>query len=203
MTCNHCGKPTKKPTSKFCSITCKNESQRGKREALNPEINVKCKIDGKTFEDYLNRSGILKKYSETTLNKPFDWEDWEQIKVETESRWKCPYCPESFKCNKLDSGGWIGRHLLEVHGMDKVEYVKSNPSESYLWPTKLSVESKTKEMLNDLRKQVKCLECGELFSKISNTHLMNKHNMTTEQYKRKYPDAIIISEEQSNILKGK
>lgn len=35
-------------------------------------------------------------------------------------------------------------------------------------------------------KKVKCLECGEYFEMISNSHLKYKHQMTMEEYKAKY-----------------
>ena len=52
---------------------------------------------------------------------------------------------------------------------------------------------------------VKCLECGKELGLITALHLFYKHNMTMEEYKIKYPGAIIREttnmEEMSKAIK--
>lgn len=45
---------------------------------------------------------------------------------------------------------------------------------------------------------VKCKECGDNFSKITRTHLESKHNLTLEDYKRKYPTAELSTKKYTN-----
>ena len=43
--------------------------------------------------------------------------------------------------------------------------------------------------------KIQCLECGQYFAQISHLHLEKCCNLTPKQYKEKYPDAVIVSEE--------
>jgi hypothetical protein len=63
-----------------------------KKVALDPTMNIRCKIDGKVFSDYLNGSGTLTRYSKNVLKKELDWNDWEKFDVELKPTWNCPYC---------------------------------------------------------------------------------------------------------------
>lgn len=42
-----------------------------------------------------------------------------------------------------------------------------------------------------MENKIKCNECGKYFKRISTTHLLHKHEMTYEDYFKKYPNAII------------
>lgn len=44
-------------------------------------------------------------------------------------------------------------------------------------------------------KLIKCEVCGLMYKSITNTHLKNKHNLTTTEYKRLFPDTLMISAE--------
>jgi len=50
---------------------------------------------------------------------------------------------------------------------------------------------------------VKCKECGREFRAITHTHLEKDHNMTPEQYIKKYPGTNMVSEETSQKLSSK
>jgi very-short-patch-repair endonuclease len=47
---------------------------------------------------------------------------------------------------------------------------------------------------------LKCEICGRLFKSITNSHLRDKHNMTTTEYKTKFPDAKMIRDDHFEIL---
>ena len=40
-----------------------------------------------------------------------------------------------------------------------------------------------------------CKICGKKFRKLSNTHLLEKHNITTEEYKLQFENSLIVCEE--------
>lgn len=196
--CEICGNQTKKEINRFCSIKCKSKAA-PKKEKLDPTKTIKCKIDGKIFVDYENRSGVLKRHSVNQLKKEFDWNDWEIVVVDLEKRWQCPHCSESFKCSGIDAGGWIAKHLLSIHGKTKIDHVIDFPIDSILWPNRLKKSQQKLKLETSEDSRVQCLECGKYFEKISNTHLMNRHNgMTMGEYKRKHPRAKVNSKELSN-----
>lgn len=47
---------------------------------------------------------------------------------------------------------------------------------------------------------LKCEICGNYYKSITNTHLKNKHNMTTEEYKLQFPDSKMIRNSHFNKL---
>lgn len=184
----------------YCSNPCKfsdKEYNQGRKPTIknNPNLIARCKVDGKTLNDVNNLGGHLSSYSKNNLNKEFDWNDWEIIDKPEVEHWNCPYCDWKGKAqNGLDGGGWIGKHLEKVHNLTKDAHVEQFPIDSKLWPNKLKVIAQKKFINSDVDNQVKCLECGELFMKISNTHL-SKHNMSLQEYKLKYPNAQVESVE--------
>lgn len=47
---------------------------------------------------------------------------------------------------------------------------------------------------------IKCELCGNTFKSITNSHLKNKHNMTTDEYKKQFPNSNMISKDHLNKL---
>lgn len=47
---------------------------------------------------------------------------------------------------------------------------------------------------------IKCELCGNYYKSITNTHLSNKHNITTDEYKTLFPESKMISDMHNNIL---
>lgn len=185
MSCQQCGGPTKKPTMKFCSVDCKSAAQKGKREVLDPSKKIKCKIDGKVYDDYLNRSGCLRRYSESTLNKEFDWEDWEIITVDVKPTWNCPHCDWT-TVDIENKSGWITVHLQDKHGITPEQHCETYPEDRSLWIEYWKHYNHEQFKSESSDNRVQCLECGEYFTRINNKHLA-VHGMTLEEYDRKYP----------------
>lgn len=188
----------------YCSNACKfKDSNLNKKRCVKPKNDnnflIKCKIDGYLSKDVQNLSGVLSRHSLNKLNKIFNWEDWEIITAYNENNyWKCPLCNWTGKAkNGLDGGGWIAKHLLNEHNLSKLQYVKQFPHDNKLWPNRLNKEIIHKKINTDVNAGVKCEECGKIFQKITETHLKSEHNLTTQEYKEKYPYAKINSVELS------
>lgn len=202
MNCKNCETGLSKKQKSFCSIKCKSEWQaKQPKEIFDQTKQFKCLIDGKLFNIGSKRSGSLLRYSKNILNKSFDESDWEIVnKIVNEiPKWNCPHCDKSFKCNGIDAGGWIGNHLLKVHGFSKIDHVQKFPQDSVLWPNRLKKAERKLKIETSDKHRVECLECNQFFSKISNSHLRLKHGgMTMEQYKKKHPFARVNSQELSD-----
>lgn len=198
MSCQQCGGSTKRSTMKFCSRDCKNAAQKGKREILDSSKNIRCKIDGKLYDDYLNRSGCLRRYSETVLNKNFDWADWEIITIDAKLTWNCPYC--DWKSIDVENkSGWITVHLQNKHDLSPDKHCETYPEDRSLWVEywKQYKYEQFKNAADDNR--VQCKICNEWFLSITNSHL-SSHGYTVEQYKNEF-DSEIVSKTTSNRLK--
>lgn len=188
----------------YCSNTCKfsdaelNKS-RSRKDKNDPNKVARCKIDGKIVADEKNLGGHLGIHSKKVLLKDFDWNDWEIIdrSINTDQRWNCPHCDFSTKSKDgKDGGGWIGKHLELVHNTSKDQHVEQFPDDHILWPHKLKVIAKQNKIEAHEDNRVQCLECGEYFQKISNSHLVSKHDgLTMDEYKRKHPFAKVNSQE--------
>lgn len=199
MNCKICGTVLRKKTASFCSIACKSEHQRRQVKIKpDPTKKIRCKIDGKCFDDYLNRSGALTQYSMNVLNRPFNWEDWESFVVEMKPTWNCPHCNwKSVDVN--NKSGWITTHLKNAHGITPSQHCVDFPQDFGMWKTEWS-NIANENMLNESEhNRVLCLECGQYMVSVTNTHLQ-KHGMTVEQYRKKYPDSSLVSGEYSDRL---
>lgn len=185
MPCIICNKPTKKPINKFCSVECKSIAQSGKKKAdLDPSKQIKCKIDGKTFKDYLNQSGTLTSYSKNTLNKPFDWNDWEIIGVSVKPRWNCPYCDWT-TVDTENKSGWITTHLETTHDKTPQQHCETFPIDKHLWKTYWEEQERDQYLNESEDNRIECKICGEWMKKISNSHLQT-HNITEFEYKSQF-----------------
>jgi hypothetical protein len=190
----------------YCSNICKfadeeYNSARSVKLKNDPTKSARCKIDGKIIKDEKNLGGHLSTHSIHKLNKEFDWNDWEIIDnpVDDFEYWDCPHCDWKGKTkNGLDGGGWVAKHLDKVHQISKVYHAKQFPNDNGLWPHRLNRDKKKAHINSDEQNHIKCLECGEFFAKISNTHLLNKHGMTMDEYKTKHPSAKVNSQELTN-----
>lgn len=197
MICKICGNPTKKPTAMFCSNKCLGESKRGKRESLDPTKRIRCKVDGKEYDDYLNRSGCLTIHSKNVLNKTFDWDDWEIFNVDMPALWNCPYCEWTTKDTE-NKGGWITSHLETVHSLKPEDHCKEHPGDKGLWIEYWKHYRKEVFKQESADNRVQCKICKQYFMSITQTHLAT-HGYTVEQYKNEF-DSNIVSKNTSDKL---
>lgn len=199
MNCKICRKELTKKQTKYCSTDCKSKAHH-----LAPKVTAdntkqfKCKIDGKLFNFGAKSSGALKKYSINKLLKEYDENDWEIVEktINIEDFWQCPHCEWKGKANDgKDGGGWIAKHLNDVHQISKVGHVNQFPHDSGLWPVRLAREQ-TKIKVNEHEdNRIECKECGEYFTTLTNSHLLKRHGMTKDEYRKKHDVAILSSDE--------
>lgn len=183
----------------YCSNQCKfsdNEYNTKRSPKLKNDANkvVRCLIDGKVIADQNNLGGHLSSYSKNFLNREFNWSDWEIIdKPEPDCIfWNCQYCDWKCKCDGIDKSGWIGVHLSKKHNISRERHCEKFPNDKSLWRKYWSCKERT-ELLSIEENRVECLECHNWFKKITNTHLLDCHNITMSQYKKKHPNAIVNS----------
>ena len=202
MNCKNCkGQLTKKQKA-FCSIKCKSEFQANQpKETFDETKQYECLIDGKLFNIAAKRAGALKKYSKNVLNKEFDENDWkiiEKNKVEIQ-KWNCPHCNWSCKCNGQDLSGWIGKHLLDKHQIDKEQHIKDYPAGKTLWKMHWIRSERINKINESEENRIQCLECGEYMISITTSHL-KKHGMTKQQYRNKHNIQILSSDSFRNEM---
>ena len=189
MQCRHCGNDLSKKAKAFCNNGCKSEYQKLQPKLIFDQTKqYRSKIDGKCFSLGAKQSGQLKKYSKNTINKEFEWDDWEiiDVPVNTDDRWNCPHCGWSGKTKDgKDNGGWVGKHLFQNHNITKDKHIEQFPNDN-LWSHSLKKIERVKTMNEHTDNRIECLECNEFFAKISNTHLKDKHDMTTDDYRAKH-----------------
>lgn len=178
-------------------------------ESENGEYIATCKQTGKVFKDANNYSGALTTHikslypeieipANTYLNKRYEIEygkkwyaDYFDIQeVDKKETKKCPYCDWETE-DVLNRTGCFEVHLKKTHNIDLSEHLDKYPDD-------IDYFSNYKDY-NDVDSFVSCLECGEKMGIINNRHL-EKHNMTVNDYKIKYPSAILVSKNSSKKL---
>lgn len=178
-------------------------------ESETGEYIATCKQTGKVFKDANNYSGALTAHiktlhpeieipANTYLNKRYELEhgkkwyaDYFDIQeVDKKETKKCSYCDWETE-DVLNRTGCFEVHLKKTHNIDLSEHLDKYPDD-------VDYFSNYKDY-NDVDSFVSCLECGEKMGIINNRHL-EKHNMTVNDYKIKYPSAILVSKNSSKRL---
>ena len=166
------------------------------------------KRNGFTTNDYENKAGVLTTY----INKEYNveiptlyfrrryymetgnywWEQWFDIKlVDNAETKKCPYCDWE-TVDIYNKSGMFETHLLKVHGVTKIEYLKEFPQEKEYF---IAVDPKiNRQMETDEDKFVVCKVCGKKLGRIDTQHL-KMHNMTKIDYIEKYGTDNLVSKE--------
>lgn len=164
------------------------------------------KRNGFTTNDYENKAGVLTTYINKTYNVEIPtlyfrrkyymetgnywWEQWFDIRLvdDVETK-KCPYC----KWETVDiynKSGMFETHLLKVHGLTKIEYLKEFPQEKDYF---VAVDPKTnRQMETNKDKFVVCKVCGKKLARIDAHHL-KIHNMSKLNYIEKYGNSNLSS----------
>lgn len=169
------------------------------------------KKTGVSYKDYMNNAGLLtthiekeygmetptlydrRKYYMETGN--YWWEQWFDIVEEKDETYaiKCPYC--DWGTNDTDNrSGAFTHHLTSVHHMTVKEHLEKHP-EDYKYFKKQSKQIEKEKHLENPDNYVICPICGKKMPKITYSHLRNVHNMGMVDFKEKYPDARIMSNE--------
>ena len=173
------------------------------------------KLSGETYNDYMNNGGFLtshikKKYNEkipSLYNRRlfymktgnYWWEQWFNIiKVKNEETKKCPYCTWETLDIHNKSGAFLN-HLKYEHDMTIEEYIKNNPNDANYFSRQLKEIEKNK-LLENSYYYVICPLCGKKMPKITNSHLLKNHNTTLKEFKVKYPNIKIMSDNMNKQL---
>jgi predicted transcriptional regulator/very-short-patch-repair endonuclease len=181
------------------------------------ELIAKCKKTNTIIKDPNNLSGKLtkhiidvygdvwipknnyqrKKYESTNHKKWFE-EYFDIIKINTPPTRKCKLCEwETIDIN--NKTGCFENHIKEKHMISINEYLKKFP-EDIKFHSNYVKQNELNDFLSKKENYVICNLCGEKMKSITNSHLKNKHNITTLEYKLKYPNNKIVSNTISNQL---
>lgn len=172
-----------------------------------------CRMTGKRFDDYRNSSGALIRHLKLTIpgiqiptgykrrsyekktgcpwhGQYFDFV--ENVETPLPQR-KCAHC-EWRTYDMTNSSGWYTSHIREEHGLSVIDHLTIHPEEHALFSTASLNENRVRRhdgmaYGDDF---IKCMECGEKLKYVTNTHL-KKHNMTSWEYKLKYPMSMSCS----------
>lgn len=144
-----------------------------------PDINI---------PSYYERKKYYTKYNRNWYEEYFDMV---KIKKKGEILRKCEYCDWATKDIENKSGAFE-QHLLKKHNKTLEEYLNEFPDNRKYHKTYESRELKKKRNYHK-DKYVICKLCCEPLEFINEHHLKTKHNITTKEYKNRFPTEKIIS----------
>ncbi len=166
---------------------------------------VICKKTGISFDDINNLSGSLTNHIINTYGDiPIPTNTYQRKKYELEygKKWfeeyftlkeidkditrKCKYCNWETK-DLSNKTGCLEQHLKMAHNKSMIDFISEYPDELILH----SSYSKKIE-LGKMTNHVICQICDKKLGYLTNTHL-EKHGLDMVDYKLKFPNAIIIS----------
>lgn len=165
--------------------------------------------DGKEFCDHMNQGGYLTSYIKekvgTEIPTLYDrrkyymetgnywWEQWFRIeKRENKPTKKCPYCDWETE-DISNRTGAFGRHLCVTHQIDIKKHISIYPEDITYFNTYAKKIEKEKN-LSDERNYIICPLCGEKLERMTMWHLKSKHNLSTKEFKKMFPNFTMLSE---------
>lgn len=157
-----------------------------------------------TTKDYMNAGGFLTSYIKKTygieiptlhdrqeyykMTGDYWWEQWFDIeKKKCKETKKCPYCDWE-TVDVTNKCGVFGHHLLKAHNKTIGDYLKEHPEDSDYFPIYMAKQKRLKDMENDYN-HVVCPLCGKKYMKLSTYHITHYHNISIEEFRRRYPDS--------------
>ena len=160
------------------------------------------KKDGREFQDYLNKSGVLTAYIEKhypqvviphknirlrefKITGRYWWEEYFDVIIREKNIQdvkKCPYC-EWTTIDIENKSGALEQHLLKKHGITKEQYIIEHPEDKEYF--EIANKTLQRQWETDPDKYVICAICGKKLSRIDSAHL-SKHGITKDEYILKY-----------------
>jgi DNA-binding transcriptional regulator YhcF (GntR family)/very-short-patch-repair endonuclease len=131
-----------------------------------------------------------KKYELINKKKWFE-EYFNIVEIEILPTRKCKVC-EWETTDTSNKTGCFENHINQSHGIILDDYLSTFPNDIIYHPNYVK-KTELNKFLSKTKNYVICKICGEKMKSISNTHLKNKHNITTLEYKLKYPNEKIVS----------
>jgi hypothetical protein len=180
-----------------------------------------CKNTGKEFKDYKNSSGILTTYLKDNFSEIIHPTNYQKrnYKSTTGHYWHEKYFDiieknyikkrekKSSYCNWVtvdveNKSGMYLTHINKEHNISIEEHLKYFPEDKNYF--KVSIKKIKKEkILNSFKENyVICKICGKKLKYLTNSHLKT-HNITTTDYKLKFPTESIISNKYKKHLQHK
>lgn len=179
---------------------------------------VKCKITGEIFDDVNNKSGVLTKhiienYGDITIpsnnyqRKKYELENgkkwyeeyFEIIQVDKKENRKCSLCEWETE-DIFNKTGCFENHIRTKHNISLKEYIQKFPNEIFFHKKLIKEKEKITKFL-DSKNYVTCQLCNKQMESITNTHMINVHGITIQEYKLKFPNVKITSTKTSNLLR--
>jgi hypothetical protein len=177
-----------------------------------------CKKTNLEFDDANNLSGCLTKHIlETYGNVPIPTNTYQRKKYEliNGKKWfeeyfniievdnietrKCKLCGWETE-DVLNKTGCFENHINKEHKIIIDDYLKQFPEDTEYHKNYIK-KIKREQILSNDDESVKCLECGEIFIGLTNTHMKFKHGVTIDDYKKKWGvKAVIISNKTIKLL---
>ena len=131
-----------------------------------------------------------KKYELINKKKWFE-EYFNIVEIEILPTRKCKVC-EWETTDTSNKTGCFENHINQSHGIILDDYLSTFPNDIIYHPNYVK-KTELNKFLAKTKNYVICKICGEKMKSNSNTHLKNKHNITTLEYKLKYPNEKIVS----------
>lgn len=190
--CKACKKELGRRQKMYCSNNCKltdpdNIKLRTSTKDKQDETKlIKCKIDGKTFKDILNYSGVLTRHLiklGVEFNNVFDHFEIVDNPKKDQPKYHCKYCDWA-TVDVKNKSGCITVHLNDIHKVIPTEHMKLYPDESSFWTYKHSDDLREYLLGDDSRKYIECQICHKKYKKLS-THL-RVHDIEPDAYRAKY-----------------
>ena len=148
----------------------------------------------------MNLGGHAKKHLATKHNifeddymKYYDLVDKPNVE-----KFKCPLCDWA-TVDLKNKSGWFTTHLKKKHNLTPEKYVEKYPEHRNLWKEYFKQLEYNNFIQAKSDNRIKCEICGKYFKKITNTHLIDKHNMTIKEYKQKFYVDTTVSTTTSKI----
>jgi len=174
------------------------------------ELVAQCKKTNSIIKDPNNLSGKLtrhiinlygdvwiptntyqrKKYEHHNGKKWFE-EYFNIIEIDKQSNRGCKLCDWKTSDNS-NKTGCFESHITKFHNQTLSEYLITFPEDIVYHPNYVK-NMELSKFLSKNKNYVICKICGKKMKSITNTHLKEKHNITTLEYKLKYPNERIVS----------
>lgn len=151
----------------------------------------KCKICGKEMPN-MNGVSLHVRHKHNIEYKEYIKKYEPSMYIEQEYSYQCKICGKKFTRNivtRFDlSFAWFNYrlidHLNKAHKLTIEEYIDEYDD---------SLRKTYNELNNHRQQLVKCQICGRQLKSINVNHLKYKHNITLDEYKKKYPNSLTLS----------
>lgn len=128
----------------------------------------------KNLKQYLTREGIK-------ADNPLDYFTIIQNPYKNIQKCHCRLCDVAYK-DPTNKSGQLTTHIEKAHNLSINGYIEQFPEDSHLFEYKMKFLKQEDESLSEAKERVQCPLCGKYFKAIRNTHTVNKHGMTMEEF---------------------